>query len=132
MNERFGHDTLIALATANGNLPSVRTVNAYYDDGAFYIITYALSNKMKQIAVNPAVAICGEWFTAHGKGLNLGWFCKKENKVIAEKLRKAFGGWIDNGHTDFDDENTVILSVKLADGVLFSQGERYDIDFSAD
>lgn len=132
MNERFGHDTLIALATANGNLPSVRVVNAYYDDGTFYIITYALSNKMKQIAVNPAVAICGEWFTAHGKGLNLGWFCKRENKEIAEKLRKAFSGWIDNGHTDFDDENTIILSVKLTDGVLFSQGERYDIDFSAD
>lgn len=132
MNERFGHDTLIALATANGNLPSVRVVNAYYDDGTFYIITYALSNKMKQIEVNPAVAICGEWFTAHGKGVNLGWFCKKENKEIAEKLRKAFSGWIDNGHTDFDDENTIILSVKLADGVLFSQGERYDIDFSAD
>lgn len=100
LNERFGHDTLIALATANGNLPSVRTVNAYYDEGAFYIITYALSNKMKQIEANPAVAICREWFTAHGKGLNLGWFCKKENKEIAEKLKKAFSGWIDNGHTD--------------------------------
>lgn len=39
MNERFGHDTLIALATINGEFPNVRTVNAYYEDGAFYIIT---------------------------------------------------------------------------------------------
>ena len=51
MNERFRHDTLIALATINGNFPSVRTVDAYYENGAFYIITYALSNKIKQIEI---------------------------------------------------------------------------------
>lgn len=47
MNERFGRDTLIALATADDTVPSVRTVNRYYEDGAFYVITYALSSKMK-------------------------------------------------------------------------------------
>lgn len=130
MNERFGHDTLIALATINDKLPSVRVVNAYYDDGAFYIITYALSNKMKQIEINPDVGICGEWFTAHGKGMNLGWFCKEENKEIAKKLTKVFSEWIDNGHNDFDDENTIILCIKLTEGVLFSHGTRYDIDFT--
>ena len=30
-------------------MPCVRNVDAYYEDGAFYVITYALSNKMKQI-----------------------------------------------------------------------------------
>lgn len=129
MKERFGHDTLIALATIHDNLPSVRAVNAYYDDGAFYIITYALSNKMKQIEINPNVGICGDWFTAHGMGMSLGWFRKEENKAIAEKLKKAFCEWIDNGHNNFDDENTIILCVKLTDGVLFSHGTRYDIDF---
>lgn len=131
MNERFGHDTLIALATISGNFPSVRTVNAYYENGAFYIITYALSSKMKQIEINPNVGICGDWFTAHGKGISLGWFCKEENKGIAEKLKKTFSEWIDNGHNNFDDENTIILYVKLTDGVLFSHGTRYDIDFTA-
>ena len=32
-------------------------LNAYYEDGSFYIITYALSNKIKQIEKNPNVAI---------------------------------------------------------------------------
>lgn len=131
MKERFGHDNLIALSTIHGNFPSARTVNAYYDDGAFYIITYALSNKMKQIEINPNVGICGDWFTAHGKAINLGWFCKEENKEISEKLREAFREWIDKGHNNFDDENTIILCVKLTDGVLFSHGTRYDIDFTA-
>ena len=46
MVERFGKDTLIALATTENEVPYVRYVNAYYENGAFYIITYALSNKM--------------------------------------------------------------------------------------
>ena len=38
-------------------MPYVRYVNAYYDNDAFYIITYALSNKMKHIENNSTVAI---------------------------------------------------------------------------
>ena len=132
MNERFGTDNIIALATVEAGMPYARNVNAFYEDGAFYIITYALSNKMKQIAKNPTVAIAGDWFTAHGKGINLGYFGKPENKVIAEKLKKAFHAWIDNGHNNFDDENTCILCIQLTDGVLFSHGTRYDIDFTND
>lgn len=129
MDERFGHDTLIALATVVDDIPNVRTVNAYYENGAFYIITHAQSNKMKQIAENPNVGLCGEWFTAHGIGLNLGWFCKEDNRIIAKKLNNVFHEWIDNGHNNFDDENTCILCVRLKDGVLFSHGTRYDILF---
>ena len=72
MRERFGSDSLIAVATIEGDRPSVRTVNSYYENGAFYVITHALSGKMKQIASNPNAAICGDWFTAHGIGENIG------------------------------------------------------------
>ena len=126
MDERFGRDTLIALATVDANIPNVRTVNAYYENGAFYIITHAQSNKMKQITKNPNVGICGEWFTAHGKGVSLGYFGKAENHLIADKLKRVFAKWIDNGHTDFEDENTIILCVELTDGLLLSHGTRYE------
>ena len=126
MLERFGKDTIIALATIEKGVPHVRYVNAYYENGAFYIITYALSNKMKHIERNPVIAIAGEWFTGHGKGINLGYFRKKENDAIAEKLKRVFAEWIDNGHNDFDDENTIILCVELTDGLLLSHGTRYD------
>lgn len=129
MKERFGKDSLLALATAADNVPSVRTVNAYYEDGAFYVITYALSGKMQQIAVNPTVAICGEWFTAQGRGENLGWFGRPENRDVAEKLTRAFAEWINNGHNNFADENTIILKIQLTRGVLLSHGTRYEIDF---
>ena len=50
MEERFGCDTLLALATVEDGRPYVRTVDSFYEDGSFYIITYALSKKMQQIA----------------------------------------------------------------------------------
>lgn len=125
MMERFGKDTVIALATIEKEVPYVRYVNAYYENGAFYIITYALSNKMRQIKNNPIVAISGGWFTAHGEAINLGYFKREENRLIAEKLKNAFAEWIDNGHNDFDDENTIILCVKLTDGLLLSNGTGY-------
>ena len=67
--ERFGKDSIIALATTIDEVPYVRNVNAFYADGAFYVLTYGLSNKMKQIEINPIVALAGDWFTAHGKGI---------------------------------------------------------------
>lgn len=41
--------------------------------------------------------------------------------MIAEKLRCVFAEWIDNGHINFDDENTIILCVELTDGLLLSR-----------
>ena len=127
--ERFGKDSIIAVATIESGVPYVRNVDAYYEDGAFYVLTYGLSNKMKQIEKNPVVAIAGEWFTAHGKGRNLGYFGKQENQKTAQKMREVFETWIDNGHNNFEDENTCILQILLTDAVLFSMGRCYNIEF---
>lgn len=128
--ERFGKDSVLSLATSLYDQPYVRSVNAFYKDGSFYVLTYGLSNKMQQLAVNPKAALCGEWFSANGLGYNLGCFGKKENEAIARKMRSVFAQWIDNGHYNFADENTCILQIKLTDGILFSHGTHYDIDFT--
>ena len=132
MNERFGKDSIIALATVENGVPYVRNVNAYYENNAFYVITYEISAKMKQIEKNPVVAIAGEWFTAHGEGVNMGYFGKAENSEIAEKLKRVFAEWIDNGHNDFSDVNTCILQIRLTDGVILSHGTRIEVDFTAE
>lgn len=132
MRERFGSDSLIAVATIEEDRPSVRTVNSYYENGAFYVITHALSGKMKQIASNPNAAICGDWFTAHGIGENIGHVRDGKNAAIASKLREVFSAWYTNGHIDESDPDTCILRIRLTDGVLLSHGVRYDMDFSTD
>lgn len=129
LNDRFGRDTLISIATLDGSRPSVRIVNGYYDEGAFYTVTYALSNKMKQIRAAPQVAVCGEWFTAHGIGENLGWVRDAKNAAMMDRLHAVFAEWYDNGHTNEEDPNTCLLRVRLTEGILLNQGTRYDIDF---
>lgn len=130
LTERFGKDSLIALATVENGIPHVRTVDAVYINGAFYVVTYSLSGKMRQIAKDPTVAISGEWFTAHGIGESLGHVLLPENREIMDILRGAFSAWYDNGHTNEADPNTCLLKIRLTDGVLFSDGTRYEIDFT--
>lgn len=130
LKQRFGKDSLMALATVENGIPHVRTVDAVYLGGAFYLVTYSLSGKCKQIAKNPTVALSGEWFTAHGIGENLGHVLLPENQAVMEVLRAAFAAWYGNGHTNEADPNTCLLKIKLTDGVLFSDGTRYDIDFT--
>ncbi len=135
MTERFGHDSLISVATAEGTQPYVRTVDGYYEDGAFYIVTYALSSKMKQIEANPQVSVCGEWFTALGIGENLGYVRDERNAAMMAKLREAFASWYSNGHVNEDDPNTCLLRIRLTKGVLIDHEKKYGewqyiVDFS--
>ena len=130
MDERFGRDRMISLATSVDGLPSVRDVNGYYRDGSFYIITHALSGKMRQIAVNPRVAVSGEWFSGHGLAEDLGHVLKEENRELISTLRQVFSSWYHNSHVDEADPNTCLLRVKLTDAVLWKDGTRYAIDFT--
>lgn len=61
IEETFGNgkDNAISLATiarepnVDGKpRPVVRSVDAYYEDGTFYVVTYKKSNKMLQIEQN--------------------------------------------------------------------------------
>lgn len=101
MEEKFGggRDNTISLATiareksADGNIrPVVRTVDAYYENGTFYIVTNRKSNKMLQIAKNPevSVAACLEMFTANGIGKNLGWVLDPRNSEIRKNCVPHF------------------------------------------
>ena len=126
LNERFGKDSLMALATIDAKgMPWVRTIDAVFHKDSFYTITYALSNKMEHIKMHPVVAISGDWFSGHAVGENLGYIKKEENREVADMLRKAFASWYDNGHTNEEDPNTIILKIKLTDGILFDHGTRY-------
>lgn len=141
LEEKFGNgkDNVIALATiarepnADGTpRPVVRGVDAYYEDGVFYVSTNGKSNKMQQIAKNPEVSIssCIEMFTASGIGENLGWVLDPKNADLRSKLRKAFALWYDMANNE-KDENCCILAIRLTKGTLnINHWEKlYHMDF---
>lgn len=140
LDEKFGHrDGLISLSTIaqspdeKGNSrPAARLVNAFYEDGAFYTVTYATSDKMLQIIQNPEVAVCVivESFTADGVGENLGWVCDEKNAELMAKIRPIFAEWYDEANND-EDPNTCLLRVRLTKGLWNDahKGIRNEIDF---
>lgn len=140
LDEKLGNkDGLISLSTIalepgedGKSRPAARIVDAYYEDGAFYTVTYATTDKMQQIAANPAVAVCiiVDNFTADGIGENLGWVCDKKNTEMMKKLREIFKEWYNDANND-EDPNTCLLRVRLTKGLWNNphEGIRNNIDF---
>lgn len=141
IEEKFGNgkDNVISLATIARETnsegkprPVVRSVDAYYEDGIFYVVTYGKANKMLQIAQNQEVSISGclEMFTANGVGENLGWVLDPKNAEIRTKLRTAFAKWYDMANNE-NDENCCILAIHLTKGTLnINHWEKlYHMDF---
>lgn len=122
LRKRFSTGKLIALATSMDNRPYVRAVNAYYENGVFYIMTDASTGKMKQMEVNPEVALCGELFNGRGIAENIGHVLKDEHKELMKTLRVALSEWYEYGNVDENDPNTVILAVRLTDAGVIENG----------
>ena len=128
LDEKFGNskDNVLGLATISNEpnsdgrpRPVVRDVDAFYEDGAFYVVTSEESTKMQQIALNNEVAIAVNfaWFTANGIGENLGWVKKPENAELRAKLRKAFEEWYEMANGD-EGESICILKIRLTRGII--------------
>jgi hypothetical protein len=134
-----GRDNLISLATialepnTDGRpRPFVREVDAFYEDGVFYVTTWGKSTKIQQIAQNPegAFALSGGWFTGNGIGENLGWVMDPKNAEIRDKLRKAFSEWYDFANNE-KDENCIILAIRITRATVIKDhgAVRYNMDF---
>jgi len=141
LEEKFGNnkDNVIALATIakepntdSKPRPVVRDVDAYYEDGVFYTVTWGESAKMLQIAHNNEIAIapCFGWFTANGIGENLGWVLEPKNAEIRGKLRSAFEKWYDSANNE-NDKNCCFLAIRLTSGLInINHHEKlYHMDF---
>lgn len=134
-----GKDNMISLATiamepnADGkSRPYARDVDAYYEDGVFYIVTYAKATKIRQIEQNPEVAftVCGEWVSGNGLGENLGWVLDPKNAELRTKLRKVFEAWYDYANNE-KDENCCILAIRITRCTVIKDhgAVRYNMDF---
>lgn len=129
MAELYGRDVPMSLATADAaGRPSVRVVDMYFTEGAFYAATYGLSRKMREIALNPRVALCCGLFTAHGLAESLGHPLRPANRALRCALREAFRAFYGR-HVDEADGHTCFLRIAPADATLFANGFKYEMDF---
>ena len=130
LTDQFGKDVAVSLATESEGRPSVRVVNAFFRDGAFYVMTCLSSGKMRELLKNPNAAVCRGLFSARGTGTNLGGPLLFGNADLASELRKVFRAFYDR-HVDEADPDTCILRIELTDCVAFTGSAKYIVDFKA-
>ncbi len=128
MRDLFSNDCQFALATAHQNIPSIRVVDTFYDEGCFYIVTYAKSKKVKELEVNKNVSLCHQLYNFNGYAYNIGHPLKPENKAIREKLIHVFKPWYFK-HNNEKDENMCYVKVELTKGFFYKDGKGYKVDF---
>jgi Pyridoxamine 5''-phosphate oxidase. len=128
MAELFSKDCAFALATVSGNRPSVRMVDTYYEDGAFYVVTYGSSAKVKALKTNENAALCKQAYRFEGAARNIGHPLAPENSGIREKLIRAFEPWYFK-HNDERDAAMCYIKIELQGGFFYKAGTGYKVDF---
>ncbi len=132
-------DNVISLSTIALDLnakgqprPVVRDVDAFYEDGVFYVSTNARSGKMLQIEKNDEVAFSlhFEGISGSATGENLGWVMKPENAELRLKIRKVFADWYDAAN-DESCEDVIILAIRIKTATVFKDhgAVHYKLDF---
>lgn len=128
MEHLFQKDTQFALATVKDEVPSLRFVDVYYEDAAFYIVTYGKSRKVQEITENPNVALCKNLYSFQGKASNIGHPLQEENKEIRKHLVNAFEPWYFE-HNNEEDQQMCYVKVELTNGFFYEKGTAYRVDF---
>jgi general stress protein 26 len=128
MSELFAKDFTFNLATAKENCPSVRVVDTFYDNEVFWIVTYAKSNKVKELEVNPNVALCNNLYSFTGKAYNAGHPLDKANKEIRDKLIIVFKNWYFL-HNNEDDKNMCYVKFVPESGFFYKDSTGFKVDF---
>lgn len=128
MQELFAKDYQFALATSANNIPSVRFVDTFYDEGCFYIVTYGKSRKVSEIEGNPNVALTFMNYSFSGIASNIGHPLDPKNLDIREKLIEAFEPWYFK-HNNESDPNMCYVKVELDQGFFYKDGQGYKVDY---
>lgn len=128
MQDNFGHVVEMSLASCVDNNVTVRDVNAYYDDGKFYVLSKQGNSLMHDIAANPRVALCHGSHNVYGTAQSLGHPLEAKNAALRKKLKRQFSLNYDEYVTEHNPEMRIVeITVTAAE--TFTRYHRYEIDF---
>ncbi len=130
LEELFGRDFTFVLATAKDGVPSQRVVDTFLNDGVFWIVTYANTNKVREIAQNPHVSLCSDFYSFKGTARCAGHPLQEGNREIRSKLIRVFEPWY-FAHNDENDEDMCYIKVLPETGFFHKDGMGYRVDFIA-
>lgn len=129
MERLFGRDTVMVLATYGETGVTARSIDGYYKNGTVYVVSYALSQKAKDIAHSGDAALCCGLNSMKGAAKNLGHPLAEGNQALRDELKEVFSAFYGR-HVDEDDEHTCIFAIRLTGALAFEGGMKYVVDYS--
>ena len=126
----FQKDYQFALATSENNIPSVRFVDTYYQDQAFYLVTSKASQKVQEIIKNPKVALTNRLYRFQGEAEVLGHPLDPALKDIRDTLTKVFKDWY-FAHNKEEDADMCYVKISLVEGFFYHDQIGYKVDFQS-
>ena len=99
-------------------------IDTFYDNGAFYTVTYVNSLKVKEIEANEKVALCSHAHRFVGIAHNIGHPLMPNNSTIREKLMKFFAPWYFK-HNNEKDAAMCYVKIELQHGFFYKNGTGY-------
>ncbi len=128
--EKYSEDTILLIATSTNNVPNVRSVDSFYYDGSFWIVTDSRANYVKEIMDN--------MFTMISDGGHNRFWCKGENighpldnKEIRETYLKVFHNWYKEVNNE-DLKTTCFIKVTPYKGYVHKDKIGYKFDIEKD
>lgn len=128
LDELFARDYTFALATARDGAPNVRFVDTYWDGTGFVVVTNAKSQKAREIAANPEVALCNRNYRFRGRARDIGHPLDAQNQALRARLIEVFAPWY-FAHNDEADPDMRYLRVEPTEGFFYKDGVGYQVDF---
>lgn len=129
MKQLFSRDYQFALATSNHNEVHNRFVDTYYENNAFYIVTYGTSKKVQDILVNDQVALtCRKLYSFQGKAVHLGHPLKEDNELIRNQLIHVFKDWYFQHNNELD-PLMCYIKIDITKAFFHLDGIGYSVDF---
>lgn len=94
IKEKYQNDTIVLIATAKDNVPTVRSVDSFFFDGSFWIVTDLSCNYVKEIQSNENVMISdGGHNRFWCKAIVAGHPLDPDNATVREVFLRVFSNW---------------------------------------
>lgn len=128
LKEKYSEDTVLLIVTARDNVPSVRSVDSFYYDGSFWIVTDLRCNYVQEIQRNKHVMISDGghnrfWCNAFVAGHPL----DEKNKEIRDVYKKVFHHWYEEVNNEKLD-STCYIQVTPYKGYIHKDKIGYQFD----
>ena len=131
LKDRYQYDTIMLVATANNNVPSVRSIDTFYFEDSFYIVSDLSSTYVKELSNNQEVMISdGAHNRFSCKAIVLGHPLEEHNKQIREVFLRIFSWYKEVNNEEL--ESVCLIKATPYKGYFHKDRIGYSFDMRSD